>query len=316
MESLVEISLPDGVSPDDGFPADQTVWNLGGMLFVRQRMPAHSYMRSAARLRASLIDHWYVGILHSGRTWTEVDGFVAENEPDKVEFRSLGHPFRGRMTESEAIYLYMPRDLFADTPGIVDMANNSILSDSLARLLIEYVSGLEATLDGLVAEDLPRVVQTVRDMVVNCLLSPACATTEQQTDIGLMERARQHVHRNLHSPELTPDALCRVLGVSRTRLYQMFEPSGGVHHYIRKRRLLAAHAALSDPANNQRILDIAQSTGFDSAANFSRAFSQEFGYSPREARKAIIPGQPVQTGSHPEKQEPSSFDAWLRQLGN
>lgn len=316
MEPLVEVRLPDGISPDEGFPADQTVWNLGSILFVRQRMPAHSYMRSAARLRSSLIDHWYIGILRSGRSWTEVDGLVAENEPGKVELRSLGHPLRGRTTEAEAVFLYMPRDLFADTPGILDTANNSILSDNLAKLLIEYVNGLEASLSGLVAEDLSRVVHTVRDMVVNCLLSPTNAVLEQQIDLGLMERARQHIQRNLHSPELTSDALSRTLGISRTRLYQMFEPSGGVHHYIRRRRLLAAHAALGDPANHQRILDIAEMAGFDSAANFSRAFSQEFGYSPREARKAIAPGPPVHPASHAEKKDLPSFETWLRQLGN
>ncbi|WP_245581926.1 helix-turn-helix domain-containing protein [Phyllobacterium phragmitis] len=317
MESLVEVMLPDGISADDGFQADHTAWNLGGMLIVEQRVPAHSYARSAASLRASPIDHWYAGMLRCGRAWTEVDGLVAESEPGKAEFRSLGHPFRGRITESEAIFLYMPRDLFADTPGILDMANNAILSDNLAKLLIEYVSGLEATLNSLVAEDLPRIVHTVRDMIINCLSSPAeHVTVEQQAGLGLMERARQHIHRNLHSPKLTPDDLCGVLGISRTRLYQLFEPSGGVLHYIRRRRLLAAHTALSDPANNQRILDIAEAVGFDSAANFSRAFSQEFGYSPREARSAIAPGPLAHAASHAEPEESSSFEAWLKLLGN
>lgn len=314
--SLVDIRLPEGTSVDDGFPADHTAWHLGGMLFVQQRTPAHSYIRSSASLRASPIDHWYLSIPRSGHSWTEVSGEVAEGAPGQVEFRSLGQPFSGRTLDCETVLIFMPRDLFADKPAVLDGANNSILSGNLAALLTDYVGSVEATLDSLSAQDLPRVVQTVRDMVVACLSAVAGQqpASENQANPGLMERARRHIHRNLHSPDLTPDALSRALGISRTRLYQLFEPSGGVLHYIRRRRLIAAHAALSDPENDQRILDIAQSVGFESAANFSRAFSHEFGYSPREARNAVATAAATQAEPASEQKATRSFDEWLRTL--
>ena len=45
MQPLLDIRLPDGVRPSDGFIASQTVWNLGGMLLVEQTAPAFSYER-------------------------------------------------------------------------------------------------------------------------------------------------------------------------------------------------------------------------------------------------------------------------------
>jgi transcriptional regulator GlxA family with amidase domain len=78
--------------------------------------------------------------------------------------------------------------------------------------------------------------------------------------------------------------------------------------------LLAAHAALSDPQDSRRIVDIAEAVGFNSAANFSRAFSKEFGYSPREARNAV-PHFAQPAGAF-ERDRPSSFEDWLKMLGN
>lgn len=318
MAPLVEVKLPDDKSPDDGFPADHTAWNLSGMLIVQQRAAAHSYMRSAAKLRSSSIDHWCIVLPHTGWSWTEVDRRVAEGQPDKLEIRSLGYPFRGRATDSESLLLYMPRDLFADAAATLDAKNNSILSGNFANLLVGYINSVEARLRSLTADDLPRIVHATRSMIIACL-GPAgehAAAAEQLANVALMERARRYVHNNLDAAHLTPDSMCRALGVSRSRLYQLFEPSGGVLHYIQSRRLLAAHIALSDPVDSRRIVEIAEAFGFSSAANFSRAFSKEFGYSPREGRSTVVWPRPAHSASLAEHQKASSFEGWLKALGS
>lgn len=153
-------------------------------------------------------------------------------------------------------------------------------------------------------------MRALRDLVAASLSTPVQEVMQQQANTGLMVRVRRYIHSNLHSPDLTPDALARELGISRTRLYQLFAASGGVLQYVRNRRLAAAHAALSDPANTQRILEIAQTAGFDSPASFSRAFSQAYGYSPREARRA-----PIQAIPQTEQEGSASFKKWLVALG-
>ncbi|WP_394886151.1 helix-turn-helix domain-containing protein (plasmid) [Mesorhizobium sp. AaZ16] len=318
MAPLVEVKLPDGKSPNDGFPAEHTAWNLGSMLIVQQRTPPHRYARSAAMLRSSSIDHWYVALPRTGRAWTEVDGRVTESHPGKLEIRSLGRPFSGRTTESEGLFVYLPRDLFAEVAATLDARNNSTLSGNFANLLVDYVDGIEARLRSLTAEDLTRIVHATRSMIIACLAPPAehDAAAEQLAGIALMERARRYVQHNLGAADLTPDSMCRALGVSRTRLYQLFEPSGGVLHYIQSRRLFAAHVALSDPADGRRIVDIAEATGFSSAANFSRAFSKEFGYSPREARNIVVFPRPAHPVSFAENEKTSSFEGWLKTLGS
>jgi AraC-like DNA-binding protein len=317
VEPLVAVRLPGGGSPGDGFPADHTAWNLGGMLLVQQSVPAHSYIRSAARLRFTSIDHWYLALPHSGRTWTEVDGRVAEGHPGSVEFRSLAHPFRGRATDSAGVYLYLPRDRFARFAAILDAKNNSILTGNFATLLNDFVTGVVERLRSLTAEDLPRIVQATSDLITAGLTPSSVGgdgATAQLSNLAVMERARRYVQSNLTVGDLTPDSMARALGISRTRLFQLFEPNGGVLHYIQKRRLMAAHEALGDPKDERLIVDIAEAYGFSSAANFSRAFSKEFGYSPREARNALASSRLADASSHAGRGT-STFEDWLKTLG-
>lgn len=314
---LVDVRLPDNLTPDAGFKADHAAWNLGGMLIVQQSTPAHSYIRSEAKVRSNLIDHWHISILRSGRTWTEVDGHVSHGEPGKMELRTLGHPFRGRSTDAQTLSLYLPRELLYSSSS--EIRNNITLSGTPTKLLIDYLVGVEAKLAELADGDLSHVLQTVRDMILTCVASSAAYSSppEQHSSLPLKERVHRFIQHNLMSPDLTTERLCKELGVSRTRLYQAFEPDGGVHHYIQRRRLLSAHAALCDAANRQQIIDIAFAAGFSSAAHFSRAFSKEFGYSPREARNVAVPPYLAHAvAPAPEGERAHSFDKWLKMLGH
>ncbi|MBP1886684.1 helix-turn-helix domain-containing protein [Sinorhizobium mexicanum] len=315
MAPLVDVRLPDGKSPDEGFPAEQIGWHLGDLLVVQQRTPGYSYERSRAMLRSSPIDHWNVGLFRSGRAWTEVDRRVTETGPGELFFRSLGYPYRGRMTESAAVFLFMPYELLAEDASKFEGANNSVLSGSLADLLINYINGMESNLSNITAPEVPRIVRTIRDMIVACAASstrPDAAGSP--VNMGMMERAHRYIHHNLHSGELSPDAISRALGISRTRLYQLFEPSGGVLNYIRRRRLLQAYADLSDPTNNRPISEIAEAAGFDVAANFTRAFNHEFGANPRDIRKMAATERHVAPLAHSERHRGATIGDWLKSL--
>lgn len=313
---LADLSLPDGVVVETGFAARQVAWSLGGMLVVQQSSAAHSFHRSSAKLRSSLVDHWVVIFRRDGRAWTEVGGRVAESQPGTVEIRSLGQAFRGRMLESQSLTLYLPRDLFTDSTAILDANNNRILSRNLAGLLVSHVDSVEARLKEFSKDDLPGVVNATRDMVLACVASSEerAAAASKHGTVAPMERARRFIRANLQTATITPDMLCRELGISRTHLYQLFEPSGGVVHYIQKQRLLAAHAVLSDPSDRRLIAEIAESFGFASAADFSRSFSREFGYSPRQARSAPVPSHLMKETGQGGEGLPS-FEHWLKTLG-
>ncbi len=98
----------------------------------------------------------------------------------------------------------------------------------------------------------------------------------------LRAKALAYIDAHLLSESLTPIRLAEAIGVSRRKLYQLFEPEGGVAKEIMARRLEHAHKVLGDPAAYRRIKEVAYSHGFESDAHFSRCFKQRFGYSPSD----------------------------------
>lgn len=205
-----------------------------------------------------------------------------------MQLHSLGKTFEGCLTSSEMLQLFVPRDFFRGVAHVLDAEEFSARNDGLATLLADYLIGLAHRLPLLDAEDLPRLVAATRAMILACVAPSRDHLHEAGDTIAnvLLERARRFVQANVASHDLGVEALQRELGVSRSRLYRLFEPHGGVLHYIRHRRLLGAHAALADPNDTRRIHDIAEEHGFADGSEFSRAFKREFGYRPSEVRSA------------------------------
>ncbi|ASV88671.1 helix-turn-helix domain protein (plasmid) [Ochrobactrum quorumnocens] len=286
--ALYDVRMPDGGDPSDGFVVLQKIWDLHGMLLIEQMAPSFSYERTPEQVRFSPIDHWHISFLRSGRTWTAVDGRVAENEPGMVNIRSLGYPFRGRALATEAVILIIPVDQFTGLGGMPEASNNALLKGYRANLLIDFISSLQMGLTQITSEDLPELRNALRQIVFDTIapLVRDGDINEHVASMGLMTKARRFIQKNLMSRDLTPDALSKELAISRTHLYQLFESSGGVLNYIRKKRLLAAHEMLADLTETRKVSDIAQWLGFETAANFTRAFTQHFGYSPSNARKS------------------------------
>jgi AraC-like DNA-binding protein len=79
------------------------------------------------------------------------------------------------------------------------------------------------------------------------------------------------------------EALCRHFHVSRSTVYRLFEPVGGVRQFINGARLERCYGELrgADP-RRVKVADIAAAWGFTDASAFSRRFRLRFGVAPSE----------------------------------
>jgi AraC-like DNA-binding protein len=300
-DSILDIESRQGASK--GFAAENLTWKLDGFAVSRVSTPPTWVARTSALIRRNPVDHWV--IIVSKRSATDLtyrDALL--KVPARVAFVvSLGDDGYQKLTQDERILLYLARDSFQAIAPALDAARGTSLNTPQGKLLADYLLLLDRSLRSLPTHNAPPLKSAIEAMVGACLAPTGdrLASAEPQVRLALMERVRQSVRRQLHSPSLGPDQLCREAAISRSRLYRLLEGEGGAAHYIQRRRLSESFAVLCDTSNNLPIGIIAESLCFADASNFSRAFRREFGMSPRDVRAAAqIGGAPAVSKALPE----------------
>jgi AraC-like DNA-binding protein len=275
-----------------GFPAEVHLWKLGGLAMSRTSAPPVRVTRTKSNLKRDPVDHWVISYCVRGAHLTNTAGTAFE-VPAKVPFVcSLGQELWHERTHIDRVQFLMSRDTFRDIAPLLDAACGSVLDTPLGHLLGDYMIALERHLPAVSEADFPRLTNAVGGMVVAAVApsTERMTVAKWQVDVGRKERVRQAVRRHLRTPSLRPGTLCRLVAMSRSNLYRLFEDTGGVARYIQRQRLLEAHSILSDPATAQSISAIAEDLCFADASSFSRTFKREIGYSPSEVRSAALAG--------------------------
>ncbi|MEQ8604017.1 MAG: helix-turn-helix domain-containing protein [Marivibrio sp.] len=104
-------------------------------------------------------------------------------------------------------------------------------------------------------------------------------------DYPRIYRVRRLMQERLGDPELNPETLADLAGLSRASIYRLFKERGGVQQELFRMRLNRAAAELADPAQARlSVAEIGFRCGFKSPAHFSRLFKDSFGRSPRAFR--------------------------------
>jgi AraC-like DNA-binding protein len=279
----------------EGFAARNTVWSLGDISISRVLAPAVHVKRAKANLAKAPIDHWVLTYCTEGTTKIQTPRGEFEAAGGVPFLWSFGEPFESKRTRVDRIQIMMSRDAFHDLAPLLDMARGAALGTPWGGLLGDYILTVERWLPSMQASDMPRLNAAVRNMVAACIAPSVehAVLAREEIDCGLLERIRRAIQAQLQSPQLNPAALCKILGISRSRLYRLFERTGGVASYIQRQRLLGICSLLSDPSNQRSIAAIAADFCFEDASSFSRAFRQEFGCTPSDFRAAAKVGIPL-----------------------
>jgi AraC-like DNA-binding protein len=277
---------------DGEFHARNEVWSAGDLLISRVLAPPVRVTRTKSNIAKRPVDHWVFTYCRQGATAvrTRQGEF---NAAGGIPFLwSLGEEFESERTYVDRIQILLPRDSFSDLAPLLDASRGSALDTPWGGLLGDYMTAVERWLPSMKESDTPRLALTLRNMVAACIAPSAenSIVARREIEGSLFERVRRTVQIHLQSPQLRPAMLCRILGISRSQLYRLFERVGGVVRYIQRQRLLRIHALLSNPANQRSIVAIARDFCFEDASGFSRAFRREFGFSASDIRSAARAG--------------------------
>lgn len=304
------------VEPGDpskhGFHATVRGHDLGKMQIASLRVDAMSYRRTPQIIRRSGIDHWQIVLRQRGTEFSSSSCKVLRSGKGSLDLRSLALPGIGHCSAGELICVWLKRDNFSSLAGRLDAASHQPIQGVMRDILQDFIMTLDRHRSTLTQREVPAVVDSLTALL-GAFIQPtrdAMAAAAMPISASRIELARTYVDAHLASPDLGTEALCRKLGVSRRKLYYLFEHCGGVSKFIRDRRLAACHTALEHTADLRLISTIAYDHGFTDPAHFSRLFRARYGYSPKEARELRQSGEVMQPGV------PSSFAQWLLQVRN
>lgn len=311
--SITDVARPAHVPSGTGYDANIRAFNIGNLVLSSEQFDAMDYEVRPRELRRNGVDHWMLTLNKQGAAVSRTGDLIMNSRPGELSVRSLTRPFSGHCSRVELLILYVPRDAYPHLAGTIDALNGTSASGGLYSLLADYLLLLEARLPMLDDLAFRQIAQACEGMITSCLAPTrdSVEAAKAQLATTMRERAKRYIRSRMHSDELSPDEVGKALGMSRTQLYRLFEPDGGVAREIRMQRLAAAHASLADLGAAKKISEIAYEFGFSSPDEFGRAFRHQYGYSPKDARYLGAHGRSLATVDRE-----GDFNSLMRKLGS
>ncbi len=272
------IGGPDPAS----FEASVDAYQIGNLVITDSMQGEQAYSLSPRRNRATGIDLIQVGLYRSGGYRGDANGTSIKGKPGDLQILDLARPMHSVELASAMVCVFLPRELLQERIGDLDDVHGLDLRFGMGPLLADYLGLLAKRLPEMAEGEGEAAANATLEIIVACLRPTLTNMGAAQSSIQevMLLRAKGMIEENLRLARLTPDFLIQRLGISRRSLYRLFEPLGGVHHYILRRRLGRIKRARQAPDNRERIADVAARFGFTCQETFWRAFKRQYGVSP------------------------------------
>ena len=305
---------PPAPSDEARFHVHSEIWHLGEVLTSTSAFSTpQSGVRDARMARTDQMDHYRLVLQLEGCFRLHAEGQSVEAMPGQAVIMDFAHAQSFDRDPGRSIFLFIPRELLDDALPPPLHLHGARPQGAAAALLSDYLQNLLRHLPAMGLAEAPAMARAAVSMVAAALAPTAhtLAMARPSLEATLLRQIFRYVDLHLTEDDLSPQSICSFFKISRATLYRMFEPLGGVAAYVKERRLVRIHDILCNSDRRQYLARLAQDHGFRSAAHFSSAFKQMFGYSPREVRL------PSDTQLAAQRALPSSephFRNWLHSL--
>lgn len=310
---LFDITL---LSPEDAFHNRMEGYNLTGVVLARCVGVPQRFERKLSHIAADASDTVMAVLELQSNGWRgDYDGRAASHEMGSIRLIDMSRPFDMATGDYETLHLILSRAVLEPQAADLDFHGRVVSEDSPSgRLLGSHLRATWAGAATMSATDLALAGKAVAVLVSAVILAHGAPAGDDIRPVEkmLLALAQQFVVQNLSDPDLSPETVRRHLGVSRSLLYKVFEPIGGVSAFIQARRLdMAFDAILVDHGEQHSLAEIGYRLGFRSDAHFSRAFRARFGMAPGRLRRF---GEQARQEGLSAIERPDDVFAWLRRL--
>ncbi|MFC6496084.1 helix-turn-helix domain-containing protein [Gemmobacter lanyuensis] len=267
------------------FHGELVGYQLDPVLLGASRASAQRFHRDEARIAAAGVDHLLIQLYQSGRCAFDADGHAAEGRAGDIVCFDLSRPMTSVTSDLETVSLVVPRQMLRLAPRALDGLHGAVLDggSAMGRLLSDHLRSLLSVAPGMNAADSRLVCEATAGLLSAGLASAAGASAVPEILIAPNVQAVQRfIEMNLTNFDLSAEMVMKRFGLSRSALYRLFEPLGGVAEYIRQRRLSRAALRIGSVGRGRgAVARLAHLSGFASEAAFTRAFRSRYGIAPR-----------------------------------
>jgi AraC-like DNA-binding protein len=253
----------------------------------RTRSSASRFTRTIRDIARTGTDQVLLVCYRQGGFTLETAGRRREVVPGALAFIDLAQEVVIEAAAIDNLSLAISRRALEGMVPFLDDAHGLVREPGpLPKVLTGMIEDLLTLGPAVTVVDARAMAGAILQLVAACLDTPA-RHLEGSSGRGTVSLAaiKSVIEQRLADPELRPQSLLDVFGITRSTLYRLFEPLGGVSGYITERRLHRAFRLLADARPPRpRISQLAFDLGFRHPSAFTRAFGELFGLSPKEVR--------------------------------
>lgn len=280
-----DFSIPDQAVAEP-FSAHAEVFFLPDVIVSRARSTACRLTRTARTIAARGTDQILVVTYTQGPFDLTVDNETRRVEPGEIVCIDLSREIAIDAPRVDNIGLAISRRRLEALVPFLDAAHGFVRpDDAVSRLLRSMMEQILQSGPTLRVVDARGIADALVQLVATAIAPRSRQMADQGRATASLVAIKAHIEEHLLDRALGPQSLLDAFGVTRSTLYRLFEPLGGVSSYIVRRRLNYAFRRLSDTRTaRDRISRLAEELGYSHPSAFTRAFKDTFGLSPKDVQ--------------------------------
>ncbi len=314
---LCAITLPEGASEAD-FWFNSTIYQLPHGILFRAASAAHNMTRGPEQMAGGNNSEIMMIAQVSGRADSVCGERRTVVEPGDIAFYDYARGYQSVVTDFSMMALVMARE-YVPPLFLSPQVHGAVLSagNDATRMLFRTIENLFDTIGGLTLVEADAAVHAAFLMAGGALqrLLAEQRISELGSNDPLLDKAISFINRNIANPDLTPARLESELGLSRSSLYRLFEPHGGVGAVVLRQRLdHSMKAMLTGVAMKPSLRGLANAYGFRSETHFSRAFRSRFGLTPRAFHEMVSRKDHAALSEQAQRAGFASLQNWIEHV--
>lgn len=326
-ESISPLFNPSIKDEQEPFSAHVEAVTLDNLMMASTQTTRQQFHRHQQLARKDQVDHLLLQLYLTG-------GYCGHNGKNKMAVKAndislldLGHEVHTQGETSHSLSVIIPRDLWFSHSEKKSIPHGLTLQSksAMGHVLGEHIKSVWAATKKAQQHEVSTLGKTLLSVAQHCLTAEFeyHGKKEDKENKDVMRQAtlnsiQLYIQNNLTSPTLSPESICHAFKCSRSYLYRLFEPLGGVACHIQRQRLEKCYQALISWKNkHRRIAEIAFYWGFNSQSHFSRLFRKAYGISPKQARalrQDLTQQEVVQVSNTITEQNTPDYQQWLLTL--